>query len=376
MTKPLKVIHVVTLISPDGAYGGPVRVAVNQVRELLAAGHDVTLATSYLGYDEAPTEYDGVPVTAFPARRLVPGTGFAGLTAPGLHKWLREAVKTADIVHVHLARDLVTLPAANIARKARTPYVLQTHGMIDHSSNPLAAPLDKVWTVPVLKSAARIFHLTEREFSDVTQVGGEGLHLEHLVNGVPAAEDPAEGSESGTSFLYLARLQARKRPQAFVKAAIASADALPDATFDIVGPDEGEGTEVQQLIDQSGRSGAIRMLGGLPPEEVANRMRLADVYVLPSVNEPFPMSVLEAMSLGLPVIVTDTCGLAPSIDEAGAGIVVDAEQDTLDEAVVKLGTDSGLRERLGANALALTRQRYSMQAVAKQLESAYRSTQT
>lgn len=375
MTKPLKVIHVVTLISPDGAYGGPVRVAVNHVRELLAAGHDVTLATSYLGYDQAPTEYDGVPVKAFPARRLIPGTGFAGLTSPALHKWLHNAVKSADLVHVHLARDLVTLPAANIARKAGTPYVLQTHGMIDRSSNPLAAPLDKVWTIPVLKNAAQIFHLTDREHADVIEVGGEGLQLERLVNGVPAADDPAQGSESGTRFLYLARLQARKRPQTFVKAAIAAAADLPDARFDLVGPDEGEGAEVQQLIEQSGRSAAIKMHGGLPPEEVANRMRQADVYVLPSVNEPFPMSVLEAMSLGLPVIVTDTCGLARSIQQAEAGIVIDAAQESLNAAVVKLGGDADLRARLGANALELTRQRYSMQAVASQLISTYRSTQ-
>ena len=49
-----------------------------------------------------------------------------------------------DVVHVHVARDFVTLPAATIARRAGVPYVLQPHGMIDPSDHALARPLDAV----------------------------------------------------------------------------------------------------------------------------------------------------------------------------------------------------------------------------------------
>ena len=49
----------------------------------------------------------------------------------------------------------------------------------------------------------------------------------------------------------------------------------------------------------------------LTPDAIPARMAAADVYVLPSVREPHPMSVLEAMSVGLPVVVTNDCGLAP-----------------------------------------------------------------
>ena len=81
----MKIIHVVTLFTPDGAFGGPTRVAVNQTRELRTRGHDVTLAGAALGYGETlPKAIDGVPVRLFPARRVVPRTGFAGLTSPGL----------------------------------------------------------------------------------------------------------------------------------------------------------------------------------------------------------------------------------------------------------------------------------------------------
>ena len=52
-------------------------------------------------------------------------------------------------------------------------------------------------------------------------------------------------------------------------------------------------------------------------------MAAASVYVLPSVREPYPMSVLEAMSVGLPVVVSADCGLAPLVERARCGIVTD-----------------------------------------------------
>ena len=78
----MRILQVVTLLSPDGAYGGPARVALNQSAELISRGHDVTVAAATRGYRVPPTELDGVPVRLFAARTLVPGTGLAGMGAP------------------------------------------------------------------------------------------------------------------------------------------------------------------------------------------------------------------------------------------------------------------------------------------------------
>ena len=61
--------------------------------------------------------------------------------------------------------------------------------------------------------------------------------------------------------------------------------------------------------------------GALPPTSIPRRMAAASVYVLPSVREPYPMSVLEAMSVGLPVVVSADCGLAPLVERMRCGIV-------------------------------------------------------
>jgi glycosyltransferase involved in cell wall biosynthesis len=365
----MRILSVVTLVTPDGAYGGPVRVAVNQARALRELGHEVTLAAATRGFAEPPAELDGVPARLFAARTVLPGTGFAGLSSPGLLRWLRTAVRQADVVHVHAARDLVTLPAAAIARRFGVPYFLQTHGMIDPSANPLARPLDAVWTRPLLRSAAGVFHLTGRERDQLSEVAGE-LRFRELANGVPLAEagTPAQPPE----VLYLARLAPRKRPLAFVDAALRVHATHPDTTFALVGPDEGEGPAVRRAVEEAAAAGVpIAYEGALAPESTLDRLSRASVYVLPSVDEPYPMSVLEALSVALPVIVTDTCGLADFVTGHDAGRVTGTGVDALASAISEFLADPGAAAARGRRGQDGVRAELSMEAIAAQLAADY-----
>ncbi|MFD4430696.1 glycosyltransferase, partial [Nocardia sp. NPDC058497] len=94
----MRVLHVVTLFSPDGAYGGPVRVACNQAQELTGRGHRVALTAAVSGADAVPS---GLEVHGFPAGTAIPGAGFAGLRARGMISWLRRHVREFVVVHVH-----------------------------------------------------------------------------------------------------------------------------------------------------------------------------------------------------------------------------------------------------------------------------------
>ncbi|WP_127129819.1 glycosyltransferase [Georgenia sp. SYP-B2076] len=363
----MRIISVATLFSPDGAYGGPTRVAVNQAAQLRALGHEVIIAAGARGYDRPPEHIEGVPVRLFPARTAVPGAGFAGLASPGLHRWLRRAMPGADVVHVHAARDLITLPAATLARRLGVPYVLQTHGMIDRSSRLLSRPVDRALTRPVLHGAGAVLYLTPRERRDLLAVSGTALPLVEMLNGVPVP--PGAATVTGSEVLFLARLHARKRPTFFVRMAHRLHDEFPDARFSLVGPDEGEGAVVARLI--AGSAAPVTWEGPLAPEDTLARMAQAAVYVLPSIDEPFPMSVLEAMALGRPVVVTESCGLAPLIRDSGSGIVTDEGLDALVDAVRALLADPTAARRMGEAGAALTRERLSIDAVAGRLVAVY-----
>lgn len=358
----MRILHVVTLISEDGAYGGPARVALNQAEALTRLGHDVTVAAA--GTDHSPAS-SRVDVRLFRPRTVIARTGFAGLAAPGMLRWLATNARTFDVCHVHLARDLVTLPAAVLCRSRGVPSVAQTHGMIDASDNMLARPLDAVATRTALRRSAAVFYLTERERSDLIEVAGVGMNLVKLINGVP--ELPEQAPRTDPEVLFLARLHPRKRADLFVDMAEIVVRKHDSVTFAMVGPDAGT---ADAIVPRTGSR--IRWEGPCAPDKTAERMRAATIYVLPSVDEPYPMSVLEAMAVGLPVVVTDTCGLAPDIARIGCGIVVPggALQPLVDAVEVLLG-DADLRADMGRRGRAAARTEFGTDAVAQLLDERY-----
>ncbi|WP_189743229.1 glycosyltransferase [Streptomyces nojiriensis] len=366
----MRVLHAVTLHSPSHAFGGPVRVALNLTKGLRARGHEARLLALGEGFDPWPTAVEGVPAKLFPARRLLP-FGFSGMTSPALLASAGRLVREADLVHVHLARDLVTLPVALAALRAGKPLVLQTHGMVDPSEKLLAKVLDAVAVRRLLRGADAVLYLTphEREGLDAV-VGAPPLaQAVRLVNGTPAQEErpPLSGPPR---ILYSARLQARKRPVDFVDAAPAVLAAHPDAHFVVAGPDEGELGAVRARIGALGLTDRFTVPGALSSAEVLTELRRAHVYVLPSVDEPFPMSVLEALSVGVPTVVTHSNGLARDIARTGAGHAVDPGPAGLATAVLNL-LDPAANHEASLSARKLAAESFSMDAVLDTLLPVY-----
>lgn len=397
----MRVLHAVTLHSPTHAFGGPVRVALNLAQGLRARGHEARLLALGDGFgapgpaetgraaprgERLPTEVEGVPARLFQARRLLP-LGFSGITSPALLAAAGRVVRDADIVHVHLARDLVTLPVALAALRAGKPLVLQTHGMVDPSDRLLAKVLDALAVRRVLRRASAVLYLTghERRGLEAVAAGKRGpladpgsqarsgdpggpLRLVRLVNGVPAQE--ARPTPSGPPrILYAARLQARKRPQDFVAAVPEILRHHPEAEFVVAGPDEGELASVQALISRLGLGERVHCPGPLSAGEMLAELRHAHVYVLPSVDEPFPMSVLEALAAGTPAVVTRSNGLAGDIADAGAGRVVDGAPE-LAGAVLEL-LDPATAGAASTAARKLAAESFSMDAVLDTLLGVY-----
>jgi hypothetical protein len=98
----VRIAHVLTYVSADGAYGGPLAVLVAQCRELAARGHTVEV---FAGWDGVATlEIPGVTVHLFPVVRAVP-MGFSGLVSPALFRAVTTRLREFDVLHVHLSRD-------------------------------------------------------------------------------------------------------------------------------------------------------------------------------------------------------------------------------------------------------------------------------
>ena len=312
----------------------------------------------------------------FRARHVLPRFEVSGITSPALLAGAFRYVRSADVVHVHLMRDLVTLPVALLALQAGTPLVLQTHGMVDPTENRVARLVDRLGVRRVLRRADAVLHLTERERLETAAVVAPApiAPAHRLVNGVPARERAAAPT-GPPRLLYLARVQAGKRPGDFVGAMPTVLARHPDARFTLAGPDTGALAETLALAQELGVRDALDVVGALDGAEVLDALRSAHALVLPSTQDAFPLSVLEAMSVGTPVVVTDTTGLAADVARAGAGRVVPAREEpngpTVGRAVLEL-LDPAAREAASAAAWRLARDEFTLDAVVGRLHGIYR----
>ena len=94
--------------------------------------------------------------------------------------------------------------------------------------------------------------------------------------------------------------------------------------------------------------------------------RDADCFVLTSLAENFSVAVVEAMAAGLPVVVTNTVGVAPAVAAHGAGLMVPRNEEAVAAGMVTLLKSETLRKQMGEAGKLLARTRYNPDSVAKE----------
>ena len=105
---------------------------------------------------------------------------------------------------------------------------------------------------------------------------------------------------------------------------------------------------------------------------MAAAFREADLFLLPSLFEGTPLTLIQAMMSGLPVVTTSTCGMKDVIANGDTGLLIPIRSpDAIVAAVEGLMADRSLRERLGRAAQSAALDRYTWDRVAEPVEEAY-----
>lgn len=122
---------------------------------------------------------------------------------------------------------------------------------------------------------------------------------------------------------------------------------------------QGEGYEdaVRSLVRESGISDRIQFLGEVAAEKKAAAFSLADLFVLPSESEGFSNAILEAMSYGVPVLITPGCNF-PEVEQQGAGWIVRPDEAALRDQLKAILPNAGELSARGGAARKLIEDRY------------------
>lgn len=258
---------------------------------------------------------------------------------------------------------------ASTARLFGKPVLLHLHGS---EMKPFYAGLSPIGQRLVrrhLEKATRVLVLSEswRAFIGAIAPAARVVVVPNYVT-LPPPPDPRTRSETDTLFLGL--IGARKGVFDLIPAFAAVHASRPAARLAIAG--NGEVERAAALVAEHDLGDAVALPGWTDGATKAALLARAAIYVLPSHNEGLPMSVLEAMAWGLPVVTTRVGGIPELVTDDVDGLLVDAgDQEALAAALGGLLDDAALRARLGAAARARVERRYSDRAVLPMLHELY-----
>ncbi|MDO8881024.1 MAG: glycosyltransferase family 4 protein [Coriobacteriia bacterium] len=169
----------------------------------------------------------------------------------------------------------------------------------------------------------------------------------------------------------LGRLALKKGVHHLVAAVAQAREKADDISLVIAG----EGTELGRLTQQAsqvGLDGAVEFCGFVPDEDAPRFLASLDAFVLPSLSEGLPFTVMEAMRAGLPIVASRVGGVPEMIEDGVTGLLVECgDEARLAEAIVRLRDDRALAERLGRGARARFEERYTLEVMHDGIRDAF-----
>jgi glycogen(starch) synthase len=223
-----------------------------------------------------------------------------------------------DIVHAH---DWLTFPAGMaVAAHTGRPLVVHVHSTeFDRSGENID---DRVYEIERrgVHAAARVIavsHLTRRILENRYAVPHDKIRVVYngIQNGAALAAERNGIRKGDKIVLFLGRITMQKGPEYFIAAAKRVLAKMDGVKFVMAG----SGDRARDAIELAAREGIghkVLFTGFLRGSDVDRVFQMADVYVMPSVSEPFGIAALEAVNNNVPVILSKTSGVSEVLRHA------------------------------------------------------------
>ena len=223
-----------------------------------------------------------------------------------------------DVIHAH---DWLTYSAGMIAKQlSGQPLIVHVHATEydrggEYNRNTLVYDIEKRG-MEAADVVVTVSNWTRNIVIEKYGIAPEKVITVH--NAVDFKTDTEEKEERGIKdkiVTFLGRITLQKGPEYFVEAAAKVLKRVPNARFVMAGSGEKMNPLVRRVA-QLGLGTRFHFTGFLRGNDVQRMFRYSDVYVMPSVSEPFGISPLEAMRSGVPTIISKQSGVAEVLDHA------------------------------------------------------------
>ena len=377
----MKVLQVVPSLAPE--WGGPVKVVNELAGALEAIGVSSEIISAQgrrVGNPETVT--NDIPIHLFetgPIARLWTAP------PPGLKKTLARKIPDFDLVHIQELWHYPGYIASKIARSRNVPYIVTIHGELNEWNLQQKRLKKQIYMTAIqrgiLQKSAALHAITQAESNRIRQLEIEtpvamipnGIHTEEFENLPDRSQFVSRYPELENRLivLFLGRIQQKKGLDILAQAFGNLVRTRHDVRLVVAGPDEDNTlTEIKTILKSQGALEKAVFPGMLTGEQKLEALSAADIFALTSYSEGFSVALLEALSAGLPLVITDECNF-PEVGDSRAGFVVRPNDSETARALMSLLDSADLRREMSQNARRLVRSNYTWERIAEKMFTLY-----
>jgi glycosyltransferase involved in cell wall biosynthesis len=386
----MNILQVVPYFYPAHAFGGPVKVAYSISRELVKQGHHVTVYTTDAKNPHERlnlpnvADVDGIKVHYMRNISLIPIQMSNLFISPKLAFVSKSDLSKFDIIHLHEFTTLQNVAMAYHAGRLHLPYVLQAHGSV-HFTGRRGRKLvfNAIFGKYILRKASRVVALSQVEELQYRKMGLDDGKIAVIPNGIDLTDYsdlPRVGlfkkkiglNDSERIILFLGRLHRIKGVDLLVRAFASVAHKRDNVTLVIVGPDEGCLDELNALVNALQIGTSVKIVGPLYGSNKLEAYVDAEVVVLPSRYEAFPMGILEAYACGKPVVASNVGSISDLVIDGVTGFLVKPESvSQLASSLLQIMDSHENAAMMGAKGKKVVEEKFQLSAVVKKLLALY-----
>jgi len=354
-------MKIVQIISSLGMGGAEV-MCENLVYELRAVGCDVTLVSLFSTKTPITERLEARGVDV---RYLDKHSGLDLSMKGKLRRLLREL--RPDIVHTHLN---VTKYVFSVARKLGIPVVHTVHNVAKLELPTIERRINRYYFRRSYAYPVALSHLVQETVCEeyslpeaCVAVVENGIDLSHC--------KPKTSYEASKPFrlLHIGRFFKQKNHIGMLQAFADFHSRYPDTELHLVG-DGGLRPSIESFIREHGLTESVKLWGVQP--HAHEHLHNADLFTLPSEYEGLPITLIEAMGTGLPIVATAVGGVPDMLDSDSA-ILTPVDTKAVADAWERYYLDESLRRRHGETALACS-ERFSSVTMAASYIRLYNET--
>jgi len=285
--------------------------------------------------------------------------------------------KQKDIIcfHIHLAERGSALRKFIIGlclKLANKKFLVHLHGA-DFQKEFSKTTLTRMLTKMLIKMSNAIICITEdmKIFIEKENLNCRIFVISNLCETIAERPVDLENRNEDICIVYAGRYGERKGVYDLL-AAFEKANFNAPVHLDLYG--DGEVEKVKEIVAKSAKKHLITVHGWTAHSEYIKRLPEYDFLVLPTYAEVFPMSILESMGFGIPVVSTYAGGIPEMIENNKTGILFEAGNiEKLTSILEKFSNDKNLRIELGESAWKDAKARFSPEIILEKLDNIYGS---